>query len=182
MVQDLKTSKPAQWYSKLKRMSSYDQIKNQEAQVQSLINFTDSEQAEIIADQFAAISNEYNPLKNEDIPAELQPSSCPKIEPMKVHKIITEMRTNTSTLLGDIPMKIIKEFSVELAFPLADILNRSYQYGEYPKIWKIELVTPVPKVIPTEKPDQLRKIAGLKNFSKISEKILAEYILSRHEN
>ena len=50
--------------------------------------------------------------------------------------------------------------------------------GVYPKLWKIEIVTPVPKVYPAEKLSQLRKISGLVNFSKITDKILAEYLAS----
>jgi hypothetical protein len=38
-------------------------------------------------------------------------------------------------------------------------------------------VTPVPKVFPPEKLDHLRKIYGLPNFSKITDKILTEYLV-----
>ena len=40
------------------------------------------------------------------------------------------------------------------------------------------MVSPVPKVFPTLAMDELRKIAGLKNFSKISEKIISELMIS----
>ena len=48
--------------------------------------------------------------------------------------------------------------------------------GQHPKIWKVEFVTPVPKVLPPEKLKDLRKISGLLNFSKITDKILAQFI------
>ena len=41
-----------------------------------------------------------------------------------------------------------------------------------------ELVTPVPKVYPPSNTSELRKISGLKNFSKISEKIISEFIIA----
>ena len=50
--------------------------------------------------------------------------------------------------------------------------------GKWPKLWKKEIVTPVPKVYPTLKVDELRKISGLMNFNKIAEKIIAEWIIS----
>ena len=40
------------------------------------------------------------------------------------------------------------------------------------------MVTPVPKVYPPKNISQLRKIYGLKNFSKITEKILGDLMLS----
>ena len=61
IVKDLKTSEPAQWYSKVKRMSTLEQKKTQTL-VQSIAYLSDEEQAETIADHFAKISQEYDPL------------------------------------------------------------------------------------------------------------------------
>ena len=66
IVKDLKTSSPGQWYSKVKRMSCNDKVKTEEVIVQSLAGIPDKEQAEIIADQFAKVSNQYEPL-NKDL-------------------------------------------------------------------------------------------------------------------
>ena len=79
---------------------------------------------------------------------------------------------------GDLPAKLIKEFAAYLAEPLADILNASVGRGEYPKIYKFELSTPVPKGYPTEKLTQLRNIRGLLNFDKVMEKLIAELMIS----
>ena len=46
----------------------------------------------------------------------------------------------------------------------------------HPDIWKLEYVTPVPKVYPPEKLSDLRRISGLLNLSKITDKIIAEII------
>ena len=75
-------------------------------------------------------------------------------------------------------MKIIKEFSAELSTPLAYIFNHSMQNGQYPDLWKIQIVTPAPKCYPAEKIKQLRPISGLKNFAKIYESFLAEFMVS----
>ena len=88
------------------------------------------------------------------------------------------MKTKASTITGDIPMKIIKEFGPELSTPITDIINRAISFGEYPDSWKIEMVTPVPKVHPPSSTKDLRKISGLKNLSKIAEKILSEFIVT----
>ena len=67
IVSDLKTSNPGQWYSKLKRMSSYDQHKEDITIVEELVNLPVKDQAEKIADNFAKISNEYQPLNSEEL-------------------------------------------------------------------------------------------------------------------
>ena len=79
---------------------------------------------------------------------------------------------------GDVPAKLIKEFAAYLAEPLTDILNTSVGRGEYPKIYKFEVSTPVPKSHPTEKLTQLRNISGLFNFDKVMEKLLAEMMIA----
>ena len=45
-------------------------------------------------------------------------------------------------------------------------------------IWKLKIVSPVPMVFPTLTMNDLRKIAGLKNLSKITEKIISEWLIS----
>ena len=60
-VKDLRVSKVSQWYSKLKRLCSYDQHKADPVIVESIKNLTDKEQAELIAAKFARVSQEYEP-------------------------------------------------------------------------------------------------------------------------
>ena len=72
-------------------------------------------------------------------------SSPPMIEPRKVDSIIKTMNRKAATVEGDIPMKLIAEFSVELAFPLSHIINFCLDSGVYPNMRKLEHVTPFPK-------------------------------------
>ena len=48
----------------------------------------------------------------------------------------------------------------------------------WPEIFKLEIVTPVPKEIPTKNLDQLRNISGLLNLDKIAEKLISKLIIS----
>ena len=140
---------------------------------------SDQEQADLIANQFAKIQNEYNPLKNDDISVpQFTESEIPSFSPAQVWFALTKLNTNKATVPGDVPAKLIKEFAAYFAEPLADILNTSVGRGEYPKIYKFEVSTPVPKVYPTEKLTQLRNISGLFNFDKVMEKLLAEIMIS----
>ena len=74
-------------------------------------------------------------------------------------------------------MRLISEFSVELASPLAHLVTSCMKWGVYPNIYKVENVTPVPKTFPPEKLKNMRKISGLFNFSKIFDKIIGEMMI-----
>ena len=78
-------------------------------------------------------------------------------------------------------MRLISQFSSEICRPLSHLINTCLSEGTYPKIWKKEIVTPVPKVHPPEKVKDLRRISGLMNFAKVTDKILAEYIIEDME-
>ena len=68
---------------------------------------------------------------------------------------------------GDVLLKVIAGFSFELARLLTHHINSCLK-GVYPKVWKIEYVIPVHKV----------KLIDLRlTFSKITDKILAQYIV-----
>ena len=172
MVEDLKISNVGQWYSKLKRMSSIDPTKDENVLVQNIMDLPSAEQAELIADQFAKISNLYQPLKSEDIqlPTTEKSKPVPLFEPHQIYQKLTKMKKKASTVCGDIPWRIILEYSVELSTPLSNIYNSASLDGIWPNIWKYEYVTPVPKVYPPMESNDLRKVSGTKNLSKIYEK------------
>ena len=73
-------------------------------------------------------------------------------------------------------IKILKEFPEELSLPLSHMVSSCLSVGLYPNLWKVENVTPVPKIYPPEQLKDLRKNSGLLNFSKIADKVIAELI------
>ena len=178
IVTDLKNSNPSKWYSKVKRMTG----KNTEMQnpicVDDLIGIDEKKQAEMIADHYSKISNQYSMICKDDFSQYINGGQGPFIEPLKVYNIIKSANKKAATVPGDLPMKLIAEFAVELSFPLAHIFNCCIETGVYPDMFKRELVTPVPKIFPPQKMSDLRKISGLYNFSKIMDKILGEFIIA----
>ena len=151
----------------------------QPGQVEEIRHLPDQEQAELIAAQFAKIQNEYDALQDGDVSVPpFSETEIPRFTPAQVWFGLTKLRANKSTAPGDMPAKLIKHFAAYLAEPLTDILNTSVRRGEYPKIYKFETSTPVPKVYPTQTLNQLRNISGLFNFDKVFEKLLAELIIS----
>ena len=178
MIADLRNKKPSQWYSSLKRISGYDQ-KSENVVIEEINQHTDQQQAEKIADYFSSIPNEYEALKNDDI--EVPPFTKDQIlqfRPSQVWLQLSKVKTNKSTVSGDLPAKLIKEFAAYLAEPFTDIINTSLKRGEYPQIYKYEISTPVPKVFPPQKVDQMRNISGLFTFDKVMEKMISEVMIS----
>ena len=55
IVSDLKTSNVSQWFSKVKRMSGQEEDRSDNT-VDELLGYSDQDQAEIIADHYAGIS------------------------------------------------------------------------------------------------------------------------------
>ena len=102
IVNDLKSSNPSQWYSKIKRMSSYSNEKDQDIVVQELAGLKPQDQAERIADQFSGVSNLYAPLQASDI--DLQQISDdrppPEINPYLVYLKIKSMQRKQQLLLN----------------------------------------------------------------------------------
>ena len=74
--------------------------------------------------------------------------------------------------------KIFKEFAGELSKPVKNVINSSIIQGIWPDIYKLEIVTPVPKVFPPKEIDQLRNISGLLNLDKVAEKLISKLMIS----
>ena len=177
-VADLLTKSPKQWYSSFKRLTSYDQHKTEPLYVEEISTYSDKDQVEMIADHKAKISNLYEPLLKDDI--KIPPFSTediPQFLPRQVWLKLCQLKTNKGTVRGDLPAKIWKIFAAYLAEPLTDIFNTSLSRAEYPKIYKFEIQTPVAKVIPCLKLEQIRNISGLLTPDKIFETLLSELII-----
>ena len=91
--------------------------------------------------------------------------------------VLSSMDANKAVPMNDIPTKILKRFSRHLCEPLADLITECIREGVWPDFLKIEAVTPVPKVKNMKSANDLRKICGLPNLSKLMEKIVVKYLV-----
>ena len=78
---------------------------------------------------------------------------------------------------GDLPAKIVKEHSVELAGPLHTLLNKIVQTAVWPQQWKMEYITPIGKVTLPETEDDLRPISLTAFNSKVMEQFVVMWLL-----
>ena len=178
-IKALRKGKPGKWYAELKKLTNFDQMKTEEIIVDDIKDFTDLEQAEKIADQFSKVANEYDPLKTEDINIPyFSEEEIPQFNEQDVESVLNELDTNKSNVNGDFPAKLLKMFSKFLAKPIKDLLNASIRRGKWPEIFKMEIVTPIPKQYPPQNIEQLRNISGLLNLDKIGEELISRLMIS----
>ena len=179
IVKDLKVSKPSQWYSKVKRICSYEQDKYEPINCEEIEHLSDQEQANKIAKHFCAVREKFEPLRKSDIVIPpFDEDTIPQFSEEYIRKKLMEINPRKSVPTGDIPPKLIKLCAMEFSKPLADVINASIKQGIWPQQWKTEIVTPVPKLFPPKRLKNLRSISGLISFNKIMEKVLSEIIIS----
>ena len=138
--------------------------------------------AEKIAEYFATISIQYEPLCIEKLPRRVQlrlssKSSPPVITELACYEKIVAAKKPQSAVPGDLPRELVKEFSVELARPVKDLFSHIIQSGEWPDPWKVEYVTPISKIPQPETEDDLRPIALTSFFSEVMEQFVVMWLL-----
>ena len=165
-----------QWYSQYKRLTN--QGLSEKLVVNEINHLSDIQQGEKIADNISAVSQEYDHLKSDDINTKpFTKSSIPHVTVTEVLEKLRNIKTKKSTAPGDVPAKLIKSAADHLAVPLTDVINASICLGQWPDIYKLETITPVPKVQPVKTLDDLRPISNLYTYCKIGEKIICDLMV-----
>ena len=77
----------------------------------------------------------------------------------------------------DVPIKIIKNFSVEISLPISKIFNKITKTQKYPKHWKVENGVAIPKINPPESERDLRVISKTPFISKLYESFVYEWLI-----
>ena len=135
-VEELKTTSPSEYYKMTKRIGATDYKDQKELRIESIENLSPQEQVEKVAESYAAVSKEYDPVDPAKLPVYLPAEEPPSIEVYKVYKKIQTQNKTKSTLPIDLPESLKKEAAEFLAEPLTEILNASLKHGKYPKIWR----------------------------------------------
>ena len=113
------------------------QERNEKVNVGELLEFTDTEQVEKIADRFEAVSNRYDPLKDDDVDLpSFTKENVPEFSTESVRLAILSLKSSSATVPGDIPARVLKMFAGQIAIPLAHVINCSIASGVYPNLWK----------------------------------------------
>ena len=133
--------------------------------------------ADKIAEHFARISNEYDPVDVAQLPCYL-PAPLPlQVGEYEVFVRINRIEKTKSTLPIDIPDKLRQECAPHLAAPLTTSINNCLSQSVYPELWKREWVTPAPKITNPVNKSDLCKILCTRDYSKIFKGFLKDWIM-----
>ena len=148
------------------------------------------EAANRIVEHFARISREFPPLSVERLPDRVNmklaspesESETPVIYEYEVYDNIRAANKPKSGVPGDLPRKLINEFSPELSLPVCKIFNnilKSAKQGcaKWPCAWKREYGTPLQKKPDPQNEDDLRIISLTAFFSKVMEKFVVKWLM-----
>ena len=171
-----KKQNPSKWYREIRNITG-----GKTQPIKISVPGTDPDDhrqvANRINDHFISVSSDLQKLDLQHLPSYLPaPSACPTVYPWQVHSALSKIRESTSGGPDGISARIIRLFSVELATPLAGIINASTQQGKIPKEWKRAIVVPIPKTSPAAI-DKLRPISLTDHFAKVAESFVAEWVL-----
>ena len=176
-VKDLKVAKPSQNFKMAKCIGAIEQNSKNELNTASLDGMESQAQVEAVAKYFSEVSCQYSPVDLTKLPSFLPAEESPQLQVYHMWNKIKCQKKTKSTLPIDIPEGLRKEIAEFLAEPLTNIFNTCLKEGKYPKLWKQEYVTPVPKHNKTlETLKDLRKIASTSDHSKIYEFFLLDLI------
>ena len=188
-VRSLKEDDPGKAYQTLKKMSSQpgDCTEDNTFKLSSHVedNLTDEQSIESIAEHFAQISQEYPPLNRNLLPDEVKakldnptvPDELPSISAYDVYKVFKRSHKPRSSVPGDLPRRIVREFSPELATPASRIFQNIVRTGHWPKQWRTEYGTPLPKIKNPSSENDLRIISLTNYFSKQFEQFVVVWLL-----
>ena len=189
-VRSLMESAPGKAYGILKRMGAQPGDKldagSFEIPEHISIGLTAAQSADRIAQKFADISQEFPPLRIENLPTRVfqKIKNSEKVNPPHISRGLVEDKISKAKMTkggvpGDLPARLAKEFGPELAIPAAIIFNRISHTGSWPARWKSEHGLPLNKMKP-EQPKhegELRIISLTAFLSKTYEKIVMDWLL-----
>ena len=176
-VTDLKKSHPGKWYQLAKKIGTGEEWKRGEVKVESLAGISNADCAKLIAEHFAEISNQYKPIDHTQLPCFLPARPPPQVTEYEVYLRLRKIKKTKSTLPLDIPDKLRQECALFLADPLHRIINTSLAESTYPADWKLEWVTPAPKIANPKGMNDLRKISSTSDYSKVFEGFLKDWVM-----
>ena len=148
-------------------------------------NLDPASAAEEIAKHFSKISQEYPPINPESLPKRVKEKindpdivkNVPIMQEYEVYQKLSNKKIKNSSVPGDIPSKLKKEFLPEITKPMTHIFNTITMSGEHPRQWVREYVTPIPKTYPPETEEDLRNISLTADLSKNYEQFLSDWLL-----
>ena len=148
------------------------------------LNLDSAQSAELIAEHFSRISQEFEPLNTSLLPPNVQlflsnydPNLAPKLSASDVYSRIMKAKKPNGIVPGDIPKKLVQHCATTLAYPAQIIFNMITVSADFPTQWKVEHQIAIPKSYPPENEDDLRNLAKTPFLSKVYESFIGGWLL-----
>ena len=114
----------------MKKLTPLDQHTSDKIIIQEINHLTDEEQSEKLAEHFSSILSQYEQLNKEDISIDqIVAEKIPQFKEVQVWDLLIQLKTNKSTVKGDISAKVYKELAAYIAEPLTHVYNISLLKG-----------------------------------------------------
>ena len=176
-VNQIKTADPTKWWKAVKNLAGYTPDKNVYSVIIDDRILEGIELANAINEAFVDVNKLMPSISDLDkvageLPRELY------IPVASVQRRLEEVKSFKAPGPDSIPNWLLKQFSMELATPVASIFNASISQALVPLQWKVADVIPIPKTNPVEDlNNEFRPISLTATLSKILESFYAEWIL-----
>ena len=185
---EVKEGKRGSSYAALKRMRMRPGDETQtgfQLPAHAELDLNSAQSAELIAEHFSCISQEYAPLDTRNLPPNVQTfllndqSFAPTLSTHEVLLRINKAKKPNGMVPGDLPKKLVKLFAATLAPTITAIFNNISRSADYPRMWKIEHQIAIPKSYPPQNEDDLRNLAKTPFWSKIYESFIGGWLLPK---
>ena len=103
----------------------------------------------------------------------------PVLTQYQIYRNMCKVTKPKSSVFGDVPVQIIKQFTFEYAKPAATLFNKIIKSSQWPCQWKVEQTIVISKCKTKQPHDEedLRTISKTQWLSKVPENILGDYIM-----
>ena len=174
---NLKDTDPRNWMKMMKKLGrASHELENDTWHFENEMK-SDQQLTNEIATFFAGISGTFHPLDRALFPNIVQVGS-PFVSEVpcfpQEHEVYTLLKSSkkTCSVPHDLPIPLLREFLPELTKPITDIFCSIVSTGQFPARWKMEFVSPHPKVLPPTGYQDLRNLSLTENLSKNFERFL----------
>ena len=147
-------------------------------------NCSAAQSAELIAEHFSRISQQFLPLDTTKLPQHVQTflskddsNETPILSVNEVYARIMKAKKPRGLVPGDLPRKVVQVCAPALSIPITAVFNKVTRFSQFPMNWKIEHQIAIPKVYPPENEDDLRNIAKTPFVSKVYESFIGGWLL-----
>ena len=153
-IKSLRNINPAMFFKKIKQLGAKKGEEKGSLQIRDHVdnNLSPAESAERLAQKVSETNKKFPPLNIDNLPRRVQErlksvedDEIPELKEYEVYNAMKQHKQTSSSVPGDLPTKLRKEYAPFLATVACKIFNNINKTGMYPRKWVYEYVTPVPK-------------------------------------